>query len=114
MAGPTHDGPGGDRGPTEPDHARRAAARRFLAALALAVAGLVLAIGADGTASVAGWTVVGVAATVAISLVFLEVGLSEDRARAREQAPEEQEPAQRPAERRPRPLRPRRRPRDHG
>lgn len=62
---------------------RRAATGRFLATLALAVAGLVLVAIAGGTAEIIGWTVLGVACTVAVSLVFLEVGAGEDRARER-------------------------------
>jgi hypothetical protein len=64
---------------------RRAAARRFAAPLLIAVVGIVLiAAGAD-TVRIIGWGVIGVAVTVAISLVFLEIGYSEDRARAREE-----------------------------
>lgn len=63
---------------------RTAAARRFLAPLALAVAGILLAALTTGTARIVGWGVIAVAITVAISLVFLEIGYSEDRARARE------------------------------
>ncbi len=115
MAGRGHDGPDGDDGLTRPGPARRAATRRFLATLALAVAGVALAVAADGAASIAGWTLVGVAATLAVSLVFLEVGLSEDRARAREQRPAASRPQQaRPAGRRPRDRRARDRPRGHG
>jgi hypothetical protein len=114
MAGRSEDGPDADDGLTHAGPARRAATRRFLTTLALAVAGLVLAIAADGTASIAGWTVVGVAATLAISLVFFEVGLSEDRARAREQRPAAGGPQPgRPAGRRPRDRGPRDRPRGH-
>lgn len=39
---------------------------------------------ADGTLRIVGWGVIATAVTVAISLVFLEVGYSEDRARAGE------------------------------
>jgi MFS family permease len=63
---------------------RTAAARRFLAPLVLAVAGILLAALTTGTARIIGWGVIAVAITVAISLVFLEIGYSEDRARARE------------------------------
>ena len=63
---------------------RRAAARRFLVPLALAVAGIVLIAATSGTAEIVGGGVVAVAVTVAISLAFLEVGYSEDRARERE------------------------------
>jgi hypothetical protein len=64
---------------------RRAAARRFLVPLVIAAAGIVLIAATAGTADVIGWGVVAVAITVAISLVFLEIGRSEDRARAREE-----------------------------
>ncbi|MBA2297020.1 MAG: hypothetical protein H0W14_03150 [Actinobacteria bacterium] len=63
---------------------RRAAAVRFVVPVALAVVGAVLAAVADGTLRIVGWGVIAIAVTVAISLVFLEVGYSEDRARARE------------------------------
>lgn len=52
----------------------------------LLIAGLVVVIAAGGaTGQIVGWGIVGVAATIAVSLVFLEVGYSEDRERAREQ-----------------------------
>jgi hypothetical protein len=62
---------------------RRAAARRSLVPLTLAVAGIVVGVLGSGTVDVIGWGVLAVAITLAISLVFLEVGYSEDRARAR-------------------------------
>jgi hypothetical protein len=71
--------PAGDRG------WRRAAARRALAPLAIAVAGIVVIAAGSGTVRIIGWGVLAVAITVALSLVFLEVGYSEDRARAREE-----------------------------
>jgi hypothetical protein len=64
---------------------RRAAARRFAVPLVIAAAGIILIVAAEGAAWVIGWGVLAVAVTVAISLVFLEVGYSEDRARDREQ-----------------------------
>ncbi len=68
------------------DHAwRAAAARRMLVPLLIAVAGIVVIAVADGTARIIGWGVLAVAVTVALSLVFLEVGYSEERARAREE-----------------------------
>lgn len=72
------------RGKT-PEPWQRAALRRALVPLALLLAGLVvvLAVG-GGTGQVVGWGIVGVAATIAVSLVFLEVGYSEDRERERE------------------------------
>ena len=62
---------------------RAAAARRFVLPLLIAVVGIVLVIATSGTANIIGWGVIAVAITVAISLVFLEVGYSEDRARRR-------------------------------
>lgn len=61
--------------------ARRTAAARFLVPLAIAATGAVLILAAGGTVRIIGWGVVALAVTVAISLMFLEVGLSEDRAR---------------------------------
>ena len=66
------------------DEWRRAAAARFAVPVALALAGAALATVADGTLRIVGSGVIAIAVTVAISLVFLEVGYSEDRARARE------------------------------
>jgi Flp pilus assembly protein TadB len=62
---------------------RRAARRRFLAPLAIAVAGIALIAATSGIAQIVGGGVLAVAVVVAISLVFLEVGYSEDRARER-------------------------------
>jgi uncharacterized oligopeptide transporter (OPT) family protein len=64
---------------------RAAAARRFVVPLVIAVAGIVVVVVTDGTARIIGWGVIAVAVVVAISLVFLEVGLSEDRERAHDQ-----------------------------
>jgi hypothetical protein len=72
-------------GPAQPDW-RRAARRRFAIPVVIAVAGVVVAVLTSGVAEIIAWGVVAVALTIAISLVFLEVGLSEDRARAAEQA----------------------------
>jgi hypothetical protein len=44
----------------------------------------VIGVATSGVAEIVGWSVVALALTFAISLVFLEVGLSEDRARERE------------------------------
>lgn len=66
---------------------RRAAARRFVVPVVAAAVGLALVLGASGTTRAIGWGVVALAITVAVSLVFLEVGYSEDRARAREERP---------------------------
>jgi hypothetical protein len=73
------------RQPADDDAWRTAAARRLLVPLAIAVAGIVVIAVADGTARIIGWGVLAVAITVAVSLLFLEVGYSEDRARAREE-----------------------------
>ena len=62
---------------------RRAARRRFLVPLAIAVVGIALIAATSGTARIVGGGVLAIAVTVAISLVFLEVGYSEDRARER-------------------------------
>ena len=64
---------------------RRAAARRFLVPLAIAIAGMVLIALTSGTAEIIGGGLLALAVTVAISLAFLEVGYSEDRARARDE-----------------------------
>ncbi len=64
---------------------RRRAARRAFWPLLIAVAGFVVVlIGKDGTLGIVGWGIVGAAVCVAIALVFLEVGYSEDRERAAE------------------------------
>ena len=69
----------------EPIDWRRRAARRALWPMLIAVAGfVVVVIGKDGTLGIIGWAIVGAAVAVAISLVFLEVGYSEDRERAAE------------------------------
>jgi hypothetical protein len=64
---------------------RKAAIRRFLVPLAIVAIGIGVVATTSGTARIVGWGIVCLAITVAISLVFLEVGYSEDRARAREQ-----------------------------
>jgi hypothetical protein len=66
---------------------QRDAARRLLVPVAVAVAGLVLSVAASGALRVIGWGVLAVAVTLALSLAFLEVGYSEDRARARGEEP---------------------------
>jgi amino acid permease len=62
---------------------RRAALRRFLVPIAMAVAGIALVLATSGTAELVGAAVIALAVTVAVSLAFLEVGYSEDRARER-------------------------------
>lgn len=64
---------------------QRAAAARFAGALVIAAAGIVLIVAGDGTTDIVGWTVFGIALTLVLSFVFLEVGYSEDRERAREE-----------------------------
>ena len=62
---------------------RKAALRRFLVPIAMTVLGIALVLATSGTAELVGATVIALAATVAVSLAFLEVGYSEDRARER-------------------------------
>lgn len=70
---------------TEPIDWPRRAARRAVLPLVVALAGFVLVlIGKDGTLGIIGWGVVGAGVAIAIALVFLEVGYSEDRERAAE------------------------------
>ncbi len=69
--------------PPEPDW-RRPARLRFALAGALIVLGAVLAAVGDHTVDIIGVVVGGIGATLAVAFVFLEVGLSEDRERARE------------------------------
>lgn len=74
----------GPRASGEPDRrVVRDAALRFTAPVLLAAVGIVMTIATDGTAEAIGWGLIAIAITVAISLVFLEVGYSEDRARER-------------------------------
>ena len=70
------------RSMTAPRPSRRPAPRWFLPPV-IALVGVVLGLATSGTAAIVGWTLVAVAITVAVSLAFLEVGYSEDRARAR-------------------------------
>jgi hypothetical protein len=57
---------------------------RWLAPLVLLVIGVVVVlVGSTATVDIVGGAIIAVAATVAVSLAFLEVGLSEDRARER-------------------------------
>lgn len=67
------------------DDWRRRARRRFLVPLALLVVGVAIVLAFDGVAYAVGWGVIGLALVGAVSLFFLEIGLSEDRERAREQ-----------------------------
>lgn len=69
----------------EPIDYKRRALQRSKWPLVLAVIGFVLVlIGKDDTLGIIGWGVVGLGITIAIGLVFLEVGYSEDRERAAE------------------------------
>jgi hypothetical protein len=57
---------------------------RWLIPVVLLVAGIVVVLaGSSTTADIVGGAIIAVAVTVAVSLAFLEVGLSEDRARER-------------------------------
>ena len=72
--------------PQPPEHDwRRAARLRFALAGVLFVIGALLAAVGDGWVDIAGVVIGGVGATLAVVFVFLEVGLSEDRERAREE-----------------------------
>ncbi len=62
----------------------RDAAPWLLLALALAVAGGVVYVVADGVVETLSLGIVGVAGVVAVSALFYAVGVSEDRERARE------------------------------
>src|SRR5919197_3422025 len=73
--------------PKEPRWQASAAARRFAAPAVIIVAGAVVIIATGGVARIIGWGVVAAGLTLALSLVFLEVGYSEDRARAAERSP---------------------------
>jgi hypothetical protein len=66
----------------------RWAVLRFLFVFALAAVGAVIGAATGGTTSIVGWGIVTLAVSLVISLVFLEVGYSEDRARARQEAPD--------------------------
>ncbi len=69
--------------------------RRAGPVLALVVAGTLLVAFGDGVVAIAGSGVIGAAAVLATALVFLEVGLSEDRERARERARPDERPPRR-------------------
>jgi hypothetical protein len=66
------------------DWPRRAAKRSILPLLVAAFGFAMVLIWHDDTLGLIGWGVVGLGVTIAISLVFLEVGYSEDRERAAE------------------------------
>ena len=64
---------------------RRSAARRAMLPVAIALIGTVgPSSPSEGTLRIIGGGVIAVAITVAVALVFLEIGYSEDRARARD------------------------------
>jgi hypothetical protein len=73
----------GDQRPDEPAPRGRRPAARWLLPVVIAVIGVILVIAASGTVAIVGGGLIGVAAVLAVSLGFLEVGYSEDRARAR-------------------------------
>ena len=62
---------------------RRRPHPRWLLPLAILVVGVVVVAVGDGTVEIVGGGIIALAVTIAISLAFLEVGYSEDRARAR-------------------------------
>jgi hypothetical protein len=72
-----------DQGTNEPPPGRRRPAARWLLPPVIALVGVALILATSGTLEIVGAGVIGVAAVVALSLGFLEVGYSEDRARAR-------------------------------
>ena len=70
---------------TVPTEAQVARTRRFTVAacLALVVVGTAIAVATDGTAEIVGGFLVGVAVILATGRVFYEIGIGEDRDRAR-------------------------------
>ena len=64
-----------------PEHKREAARRAIVPALLVVVGIVLVAAGTD----LVGWVIFSVGLTLAIALVFLEIGYSEDRARETEQ-----------------------------
>jgi hypothetical protein len=84
---------------------RRSRVRAYGGATVLVVAGIACAVLVSGTAGEAlAMAVVGVGLVGVVSLVFLEIGLSEDRERAGRRLPPPSERPARPP--RPRPRRP--------
>jgi hypothetical protein len=61
----------------------RNAAARFAAPVLLGAVGIAVTLASDGIGEAIGWGLIAIAITITMSLVFLEVGLSEDRARDR-------------------------------
>ncbi len=72
-----------DQGTNEPPPGRRRPTARWLLPPVIALVGVALILATSGTLEIVGAGVIGVAAVVALSLAFLEVGYSEDRARER-------------------------------
>jgi hypothetical protein len=75
--------PAGERGKGEPAGWRPGAATawRFAAAAVVVIAGSVVFVATGGTVRIIGLGMVALGLTLALSLVFLEVGYSEDRVR---------------------------------
>jgi hypothetical protein len=71
--------------PKEPRWRPALAARRFAVAAVVVLAGAGVGIAGSGVVGIIGWGVLAMGLTLMLSLVFLEVGYSEDRARAAEQ-----------------------------
>jgi Flp pilus assembly protein TadB len=69
--------------PSRPEW-QRAALRRAILPFVILVIGCVLVLATHRFWSYVGWAVIGTALVIAISLVFLEIGYSEDRERERE------------------------------
>src|SRR5205823_13567033 len=72
-------------GPSTDASWRAAAARRFAISAGVCITGIVVIAATTGTARIIGWGIEAIGLVLAISFVFLEVGYSEDRARAAEQ-----------------------------
>lgn len=62
---------------------QRRAIWRFTGAASLIVIGAVLALGFSGDTAAIGWGLAGLGMTLATIFLFLEIGLSEDRERAK-------------------------------
>jgi hypothetical protein len=66
------------------DDWKRAALRRMIAPVVLIAVGAVIATVTGGTMQAIGFGIFGVGCVLVVSLIFLEVGYSEDRERARD------------------------------
>jgi hypothetical protein len=62
---------------------QRAALRRAIVPAVLMIAGLALVLAAGGTVETIGYVLLGLGGILAVALVFLEIGFSEDRERSR-------------------------------